>query len=135
MKFRNGFVSNSSSSSFFIAVAPNEGAEDRDTAVRDALGIAVDAPAAKLFKGLIKFLAGGRLFDEERFLKSEGYKTREAAESGGALTGNEGRALMLAEQGWRVREQTACNDSGDSTEALFYETDLKIDTPQIKIFG
>ena len=133
MKIRTGFVSNSSSTSFYVATRSGSVTTEQMMAV---LGVPVGTPAAKLFEPLVEFMTGGIAYEMESYCDNFGC---DSAESLVETYGNDQdiiKVLELLKAGWTLSRVRASSDSCEGAEMFFYDnSSITLDTPDIKIFG
>ena len=117
MKIRDGFVSNSSSSSFIVAY---KGEKPTQEQVMEAVGIAKGSPAAELFGGIFKELLGAKRMSKEDIKEMREYYP-------------DNEALKLLDDGWTVLQGLASDEGNDPDESFlcFSEIDVSTDTFRI----
>lgn len=134
MKIRSGFVSNSSSSSFIIAIQCTVRPVQ---ALYKALQIDPDSPGGQLFKPLVEFMAHGVSYTAKDFLDDCGYDSMdELEEKGSRWEHEEAKVFQLEKEGWRLFRVTAHSDEcDDAAQQFFYANVPELDTPTVKILG
>jgi hypothetical protein len=123
MKFRNGFVSNSSSSSFIITTRE----EISERALMDAFKIAPDTPLFSLTKQIVKYIVDNSTkYDSLEAYKEElGYYDDEYPPSSWKEAFDSSR---------HVYELRCSNEDGDAiSEMLYRGGHIECDTEDIKI--
>jgi len=128
MKVRNGFVSNSSSSSFMIAVK----GEERPTvqAVLEALGVAQDAPGIKFFTKLAKSMV------ECATCGCSASVCRTAEEFEDNFYSNEEvDVTKMVEDGFVFYVGSACDESSDGVEQMLCHTAIDVRAENVVIIG
>lgn len=127
MKIRNGFVSNSSSSSF--VVASRTGAiKDKD--ILDALGVLPNTVVSRLLKPFIELVKEAEEINVEDWAYEMGYESVEEYLKDYKNTW----WMKLRDQGFKVCEFHVSNDSGDAFSAYLYDAGgVEIETPELKI--
>lgn len=117
MKIRNGFVSNSSTSSFIVAY---KGEKPTNEQVMESFGIAKDSPAAKLFGGIFK-----KLLAAESISKADIEDMRKYY--------SDSEALKLIDAGWTVLQGGASDMDGYPDEIFLCLSDIDISTDTLRI--
>lgn len=118
MKIRNGFVSNSSSSSFIIAV---KGKKDymKEIKARIMGGVEKGTLAHQLLLPYLNVFADAEKLSMDRLLEDRGYETVEEMKE--SYEGDV--AVEKLEDGWNVFRVHVCSDSGDPIENALYDSD------------
>jgi hypothetical protein len=135
MKIRNGFISNSSSSSFVIAIKAPAAANVKDALYR-GFGIDPKSPAALFFQPIFDHIVDGKWMNFQEFLDDFGYDSIEDLEKTGSSWEREyGEKLAeLEKDGWRAIRVQGRSDECDAPNQFFYAGVPEIDTPTLKVF-
>ena len=117
MKIRNGFVSNSSSSSFIVAY---KGEKPTEAQMMESFGIAKGSPAAELFGGSFK-----KLLAAKRVPKADIEDMRQYD--------SDSEELKLLDGGWTVLRGSASDEGSGPDESFLCDSDIDISTDSFKI--
>lgn len=117
MKIRDGFVSNSSSSSFIVGVP--EGKLPSTAEFIKLFGAEPGTIAAGLVKPFAEAFSGASKWILDEFLDNYGVESVEEfkAENHGWTP----ECLKLYEKGWSIYELSVANDDGDAISGALYE--------------
>lgn len=141
MKIRNGFVSNSSSSSFIVTM--KNGEKMTKQTLLEAFDVKETSPLYKFAEELSdwiisnveeKDIAG--IYEEYVYSDNSDSLTTEKMieEIIEDYSGIDRENLeKIASKEYRYYSGSACNDSGDALESYLCDSDIKIDTDIIKI--
>jgi hypothetical protein len=134
MKIRQGFVSNSSSSSFILAI--KQGRELDEANIRPLLGAAYGTPMYGIAEKIAKHIARrAKKTSIREFLNDSGYDSLEdAVENGWHMTKQMAEALMSAE-GMDVYTFYASDEDGDGIESMLCNEEFNIKTPDLVLVG
>jgi hypothetical protein len=128
MKIRQGFVSNSSSSSFIIGVQP--GSRLTSKKLIEIFAVPKTSPLFGVATQLAEFIADhAARINQDDLLSDWGYGTLQDAADNDVM-----EAKLLCE-GLCVYRLDASDDSCDPIETYLCNTALDIDTPEITIHG
>ena len=127
MKSRNGFVSNSSSSSFIVAVKPRRALTKK--LVAEALGLQQGTPAYDLFGGIVDRIADAKEVTAEKLMYEYGLESPEELVDQGPP------GVEYLEKGWTLYTFSASDEGGDPTETFLCFEEFDIETPEIVIKG
>jgi hypothetical protein len=121
MKLRNGFVSNSSSSSFIIGV--KSGGKPSKAQFKELLGVVEGTVAEQLMEPYIHLFMSADPFRLDEYLDDHGYKTLEGMKTDYAASRYKlPVALELFEKGWKVYTFTVSSEDYDNpASAAMYE--------------
>lgn len=133
MKIRQGFVSNSSSSSFIVAVPT--GTEVTAEGIMDLFMIPETSPVYDLNYSIADFIASAaRPTSIPDLLSDYGYKTVEEALEDGC-GGDLETVVQYAAEGFDVYRFHASDDNGDGVETMLCNTELDIHTEGLVLVG
>ena len=117
MKIRNGFVSNSSSSSFIVAY---KGEKPTVVTVMKSFGIAKDALAAKMFEGVFKVLLSAKSIS-----KGDIDELREYSPNCDEI--------KLLDGGWKVLVGGASDEDDNPSESFLCFSDIDLSTDTLRV--
>ena len=133
MKVRQGFVSNSSSSSFIVAVP--SGAEVTTDSIMELFEIPQTSPVYGLNCSIAEFIARSVVkTDIPDMLHNYGYDSVAEAEEDGCC-GELQVAVDYASSGFDIYYLHASDDNGDGIETMLCNTELDIRTDNLAIVG
>ena len=126
MKIRKGFVSNSSSSSFIIAL---KGQNLSANGLLEAFQVPETSPIFKLAQEMAQVMVDrAQVYDEEEILYNWGFKTlKEAIESGN-------RQAVLLSKGFSVFSGYASDEDG-GIEAMICNTRIDFESDDIVVYS
>jgi len=120
MKIRQGFVSNSSSSSFIVKY--------KGDSLTDALGIDVNSPAYQLFGSLIEHVE-----KSDKFKTVKDYLDWAGYDDESELSSYEKDRVTAIKDGWTVVLGSGSNESYAASDGFFYSYSGEIATPTFSI--
>lgn len=128
MKIRTGFVSNSSSSSFVVAVKP--GTELTKDKLVELFQVPETSPLRGISEGIARFVADASKPRElVEILYDYGYSSITDALEDNC------KPIELINSGYKVYTFYASDDSGDGLETMLCYTEFDINTPELVISG
>ena len=133
MKIRQGFVSNSSSSSFVLFIKHPEKTRSKKEFVEN-LGLQPGTLAHAIFGKLAEQVWNARPMKTKDLLEDYGYKTLEEFKKS---EDGDHKALYIEafEKGWEVRRVTGESDCFDAGAVFYYYHPPEVDTPAFKIIS
>lgn len=128
MKIRNGFVSNSSSSSFYVAVPKDE--PFNEDLIWRSLGVDRFSLAGQLLKAYVDFFKEGETVDLDQLMEDYGSDTVEDLKK----SCRNHPVIELIEKGWHVTRREASNEDYNGIGRFLHDAIWQdIDTDKMKI--
>jgi hypothetical protein len=129
LKIRKGLVSNSSSSSFIIAMP--ERLENKEMTKR--LGVSLDSPLVDFFTEIVSVLTEASSYTEEEYLDDYGYSNWEEFEEDYGLSERSEIAKEAFKKGWIVLQGYASDECG-GVEAAICDAEIKYRSDDLIIY-
>ena len=122
MKIRNGFVSNSSSSSFVIAV--KNGKELTVEKLIEIFKVSADSPLYPLIKEIAKIMAGADKWTVQQYRDEYGYGETDELDANTEKEFNKGNGVIY---------EGSASDEGEGAELALVDMEIKYEDDDIYI--